>query len=74
MLSRTWKIGIHVLLVGIQVYFVLLCFTLLHFPGTDIFFFLVLSFFFFLIKLKVCGNPSSRKSISATFPTALVFN
>ena len=46
MFSRIWKIGIHVLLVGIQVYFILLCFTLLHFPGTDIFFFFGFVFFF----------------------------
>ena len=68
MFSRIWKIGIHVLLVGIQVYFILLCFTLLHFPGTDIFFFLVLSFFFnqieglwqsFIEEIYQCHFPNS---------------
>ena len=48
-------------LLGIQVYFMLLCFALLYFA--DIVFF---------YKLKLCGNSASTKSISTIFAAAFV--
>ena len=48
-------------LLGIQVYFMLLCFALLYFA--DIVFF---------YKLKLCGNSASTKPISTIFAAAFV--
>ena len=48
-------------LLGIQAYFMLLCFALLYFA--DIVFF---------YKLKLCGNSAPTKSISTVFPAAFV--
>ena len=49
--------GVQVRIHAIQAHLILLCFT-------DI------AFFFFLNKLKVCGNPEMSKSIGAFFPSA----